>query len=230
MVQQFNPLDYPPFIGFPKEGLKFLASLKKNNNKEWFDAHKSDYENYIKQPMHEFIASMALEFKSWAPEVVANPKRSMFRIYRDIRFSKDKTPYKTHAAAWFPYGSDSELSGGFYVHISPTECILGGGIWMPPNDYLRHMREKIANDHKRFISILKNKAFVKECGKLDEEEMLKTMPRGFDPEHPAAHYLKLKSYTAGKSLPVEKALKKDFLKTAVTTYKAMLPLIKFLSE
>jgi len=229
MKPEFNPIDFPPFTGFPKEGVKFLTGLKKNNNKEWFEAHRSDFESYIKQPMMEFIAAMAREFSAWAPEITANPKRSMFRIYRDVRFSADKSPYKTHAAASFHYGDKAKSMAGFYIHISPKDCYMGGGIWMPPNDYLRKIREKIAGNYKEFSAIVKKKDFVA-LGGLDMTESLKTMPRGFEPEHPGATYLKLKSFVAGTSITPEIAASKNLVQAAVKTYKTLLPLIRFLSE
>ena len=224
----FNPHDVPPFMGFPKEALTFLSGLKKHNNKVWFDKHKEEYENFVKAPMQEFIAAMALEFHQWAPDAIADPKRSMFRIYRDIRFSKDKTPYKTHVAAWFPL-KQLKLSGGFYVHVSGEEMMLGGGIWQPPSEYIRPMRAKIAEQHVAFRKIVEDKGVKAMFGGLEMDDMLKKVPAGYPADHPAAEYLKLKSYLLGASKPATFATKKDFLPFVVKAYKTMLPFVRFLN-
>src|SRR5262245_45663853 len=113
------------FAGFPEEGLKFLRSLKRNNNRDWFQTHKSNYEEFVKKPMEELVLALASDFSKIAPEIVATPKASIFRIYRDTRFSKDKSPYKTHVAASFPpKGLAKHQGGGLYLHIAPTEVFL----------------------------------------------------------------------------------------------------------
>src|SRR6266571_7081769 len=133
------------FPGLPKEGLQFLRSLKRNNNREWFQKHKSIYETQVKQPMESLIEFMATEFQRFAPEMVASPKASLFRIHRDTRFSKDKSPYKTHVAASFSVrGLDRHEGAGFYFHIAPTELWIGGGVYRPAPDELRSVRDHIA--------------------------------------------------------------------------------------
>jgi uncharacterized protein (TIGR02453 family) len=224
----FNPFDFPPFESFPPELQKFFKGLTRNNNKEWFDAHKSDYEEFVKEPLTEFVAAMAREFREWAPDVIATPKRSIFRIYRDIRFSKDKTPYKTHAAVWFPM-RDSELSGGFYMHISQKELLLGGGIWHPPSEYLLSMRKKLVHRYDEFEEIVTNKAFVKMFKGLEKDEMLRSVPRGFDAEHPAGEYLRMKNYLVGVTRPPEEAFKKNFFASVVKTYKQMQRFVEFVT-
>src|SRR5919198_5428275 len=121
---------------FPKEGLKFLQSLKRNNNREWFSEHKAIYEECVKRPIDDLITALAADFRKFAPEMVASPKVSAYRIYRDTRFSKDKSPYKTHVAAVFPRSGLGKHEGaGFYLHIAPSELLVGGGLYMPlPND------------------------------------------------------------------------------------------------
>src|SRR6266566_841572 len=135
-----------------------LRGLARNNRKPWFEAHRAEYEVVVVQPMRELIEEMDVRLASIAPEIIGDPKRSMFRIYRDIRFSKDKSPYKTHASCWFYHrdGSravgreaDSEGAGaGFYFQIAPGDSFVGGGMWMPPRDALAKLREAVGDDPK----------------------------------------------------------------------------------
>src|SRR6476619_4412725 len=140
-------------MGFTPAALKFLRGLAKNNNKEWFEAHREEYETEVREPMRDLIGEMNERFKTFAPEIGGDPKRSMFRINRDVRFSKDKSPYKTHAACWFHYrgasrkvGSEAnEGSAGFYFHLEPGgKSMLGAGVWMPPRPQLNRLRDAIA--------------------------------------------------------------------------------------
>src|ERR1700741_1275629 len=135
---------FPPFNGFPREGIKFLRQLKKNNNRDWFAEHKQEYEEFVKFPMQSLIASLHEPMLKLAPEFEVNPKRSLFRIYRDTRFSKDKTPYKTHVSAIFHLKGGWAESAGYYVHIEPGEIYLGGGIYMPSGPQLKKIRSAIA--------------------------------------------------------------------------------------
>src|SRR4051812_28605415 len=126
------------FSAFPKEGLRFLRSLKRNNNREWFLEHKVIYEASLKQPMISLVEALAADFQRFAPEMVASPQTSIYRIYRDTRFSNDKTPYKTHVAAMFPRkGLGKHEGAGFYLHISTTEVLVAGGLYMPAPEGLQ---------------------------------------------------------------------------------------------
>ena len=155
------------FTAFPKEGLAFLRSLKRNNNREWFQEHKSIYEDVVKQPMSDLVESLAVDFEKFATEIVASPKASVYRIYRDTRFSKDKTPYKTHAAAVFPHRALEKHGGaGFYLHISTTELLIGGGVYMPWPEDLNAVRSHIAENAEAFIEIVQSKKFRKMFGAL----------------------------------------------------------------
>src|SRR6185369_11740810 len=129
------------FSAFPKEGVQFLRRLKRNNNREWFQEHKTIYEESVKRPMTELIEAIAVDFQKFAPEMTASLKVSAYRIYRDTRFSKDKSPYKTHVAAVFPHANLGKHEGaGFYVHISPAEVFIGGGLYMPLPEDLNTVR------------------------------------------------------------------------------------------
>src|SRR5215510_3993847 len=133
-------------LAFPKEGLRFLRSLKRNNNRHWFQTYKSVYEQSVKRPMTDLINALADDFQKFAPEMIASPKVSAYRIYRDTRFSNDKSPYKTHTAAVFPRtGLDKHEGAGLYLHIGPSDIFVGGGLYMPLPEDLSIVRQKIAD-------------------------------------------------------------------------------------
>ena len=214
---------------FPQAGLNFLKSLKRNNNREWFQKHKAVYEESVKLPMIQLIEALAEEFAEFAPEIVASP-RSLFRIYRDTRFSKDKRPFKTHVAASFSVrGLDRHEGAGFYFHIAPTELWIGGGIYRPASDELRNVRDHIATNHERLGKIVEARQFRKLFGTLQGEQSSR-MPRGYPAGHPAEHYLRYKDLLAARELKPADATKPNFLGTLVESFKGMHPLIRFLNE
>lgn len=222
---------FPPFDGFPREGIGFLKRLKRNNNRPWFEKHKQEYESSIKLPMQSLIASLHPHFQRFAPEFDINPKRSLFRIYRDVRFSKDKTPYKTHAAAHFVLrGKPKGVEGsGYYLHIEPGEVFIGGGIYMPDNDQLKKIRSAIADHSGQFLSIVRLPKFKKIFGKL-EGEKLQRVPKGYEPDHPMAEWLKHKQFFVWIEWPESKCLKDKFVAEVAEVYKAATPLVRFLNE
>ena len=228
------PIDFevfPPFQGFPKTCIEFLRRLKRNNNRPWFEKHKEEYETSVKLPMQSLIASLQPYFDSFGPEFEVNPKRSLFRIYRDVRFSKDKTPYKTHVAAHFVLrGKPKGLEGsGYYLHIEPGEVFIGGGIYMPDNDQLKKIRSAIALKYKEFTGIVKAKAFVKRFGTL-EGGKLQRVPQGFAPDHPMAEWLKLKQFFVGVEWREDKCLKAAFVKDVARVFEEATPLVDFLNN
>ena len=222
---------------FSAASLTFLRGLKRNNNRPWFEAHRDDYERHVKEPMAALVLALDREFREFAPEIVGEPKRSMFRIHRDVRFSKDKSPYKTHAACWFFHAGGSSKVGreahgggaGFYFHLEPGACFMGGGIWMPPAPALKKLRIAIADDPATFGRIVNAAAFRRRFGALDTEASLKRVPRGYAPDHPAAEWLKLQSYVVGR--PVTDAQVKSGRLPALLAadYEVMLPLVRWLN-
>jgi len=184
-------------MAFTTATLMFLRGLARNNKKPWFDAHRVEYDGAVVAPMRELIEEMDVRLARFAPEIIGDPKRSMFRIYRDIRFSKDKSPYKIHAACWFYHrdGTGSvgrEAAGGgagFYFQIAPGDSFVGGGMWMPPREALVKLRDAIAGDPKGFAKIATDGRVKRRFGGLDEEAMLRRVPRGFAPDHPAGRWL-----------------------------------------
>src|SRR3989338_1021464 len=194
----FNPKD---FRGFPPAALSFLSDLRKHNDRRWFQAHRDTYEQCVKAPMVEMILRIGEAFARFAPEMVADPKISLYRIYRDTRFSPDKSPYKTQVAAVLPVRGLPKNSGpGLYFHISPEEVLIGGGIYMPEPELLRAVRQQIAAHPKKFLAIVEGREFRKAFGEL-EGEQLKTVPKGFSPDHAAARYLRYKQFLFGEEHP-----------------------------
>jgi uncharacterized protein (TIGR02453 family) len=220
---------YPPFDGFPKEGIKFFKQLKKNNKREWFQAHKEEYETFVKLPMQSLISTLRGEFAKFAPEIELHPKRSMFRIYRDIRFSKNKAPYKTHVAAVFHPKGHWQQSAGYYLHIEPGEVFLGGGIYMPPNEQLRDIRRWIVGHSDEFLSIVNDRPFRRRFGEL-EGDRLQRVPQGYETNHPMAEWLKYKWLYAGVTWPHEKSFKPKFVQEAARIYEQVTPLVRFLND
>ena len=175
------------------------------------------------------IGRIAEAFPRFAPEMVADPKVSFYRIYRDTRFSPDKSPYKTHAAAVFPVRGLPKNSGpGLYFHISPEEVLIGGGMYMPDPPLLRAVRERIAASPREFISLVESPRFRKAFDEL-EGEQLKTMPKGFSADHPAAKYLRYKQFLFGKVFLPKLATSSRFLPTLLDCFKEGMPLIRFLA-
>src|SRR5262245_61887619 len=164
---------------FGPEALTFLRALKRNNRREWFQPRKEDYERFVRAPMIAIVHRLAGDMRAFAPEVVVDPKRAVFRIYRDTRFSSDKTPYKTHIAASFPWrGVERHEGAGLYFHVSPTEVWIGGGLYAPETAQLQAVREHLASNLRRLKSIVASVSFKRTVGEV-EGEKLQRVPRGF---------------------------------------------------
>ena len=222
---------YPPFDGFPREGIEFMKRLKRNNNRQWFEKHKEEYESLVKLPMQSLIAALHPQFERFAPEFDINPKRSIFRIYRDVRFSKDKTPYKTHVAAHFVLrGKPKGVEGsGYYLHIEPGEIFIGGGLYMPDGDQLKKIRRAIADRPEQFLSTIQHPRFKKVFGKLDGAK-LKRVPIGYEPDHAMAEWLKYKQFFVGVEWVESKCLKEKFVAEVAAVFETATPLVRFLNE
>jgi uncharacterized protein (TIGR02453 family) len=214
---------------FSAETLRFLRALKRNNRREWFNAHRDEYERYVRQPMTAVVERLADDFRAFAPELVASPKVSMYRIYRDTRFSENKTPYKTHVAAVFPTrGLLKHQGAGLYFHVSPDQVWAGGGMYSPEPAQLYVVREHIATNIKQLRAIVESPGFHRRVGKL-EGEKLKRVPRGFAKDHEAAEYLKHRYFIAGTEFPAALAASPRFYSTLVSVFRQVLPLSRFLN-
>jgi uncharacterized protein (TIGR02453 family) len=214
---------------FSADTLRFLRALKRNNRRDWFNAHRDDYEAHVRQPMTAIVERLAIDFRAFAPELVASPKVSMYRIYRDTRFSENKTPYKTHIAAVFPTrGLLKHEGAGVYFHVSPDEVWIGGGMYSPEMPQLQSVREHIAANLRRLRAIVESPGFRKHLGTL-EGEKLKRVPRGFPADHPAAEHLKFRQYLAGAEFPASLATRPAFYGTLLTVFREVTPLTRFLN-
>jgi uncharacterized protein (TIGR02453 family) len=215
---------------FPAGTLSFLRRLKRNNRREWFNAHREEYERDVRAPMIAVIERLAVDFRSFAPDLVASPKRSLYRIYRDIRFSEDKKPYKTHVAAVFPCRDLPKHEGaGMYFHVSPDGVWAGGGLWAPQTPQLQIIREHVAANHRRLRAIVTAPAFRKTVGAL-EGDRLQRVPRGFPKDHEAAEYLKHRQFLAGAEFPAAFATSPKFYRGLVGVFRSISPLVRFLNE
>jgi uncharacterized protein (TIGR02453 family) len=227
-----KPIDldaYPPFDGFPPEGLTFLKQLKTHNTREWFAAHRNEYIEFVKHPMECLIAALAGPIENIAPEMEVNPKKSMFRIHRDTRFSRNKEPYKTHVAAIFHPKGHWEESAGFYLHIEPGEVYLGGGVYMPDGQQLKKIRRAISSRSKEFLGIVNGAAFRKAFGTL-EGDRLSRAPLGYAVDDPMIAWLKFKQYFVSVAWKESAAGRKDFVGRVASVYREMLPLVRFLNK
>jgi uncharacterized protein (TIGR02453 family) len=227
------PLDedfYPPFEGFPKEGIEFLKKLKKNNNRTWFQAHKGIYEEKVRFPMQCLIATLARTMMDDAPEMEFNPKKSIFRIYRDVRFSKNKAPYKTNIAASFEMrGLKSPVeTPGLYVGIEPGEIFVGGGVYMPTGQQLKAIRHSIVTHPEEFLAVVENRRFKKEFGEIEGERLHKA-PLGYPKDHAMIEHLKYKQFYVGKVYDDAVCLRPKFADTVAAVFKDTMPLIRWLA-
>jgi uncharacterized protein (TIGR02453 family) len=219
------------FPGFPKDFFAFFRELKANNERAWFEANKTRFRESVQAPMSDFIAALAPHLAKVSKEFVADPRPnggSMFRIYRDVRFSRDKRPYKEHAACQFRhrFGRDAHAPG-FYVHIAPDEVFYGGGLWMPESDTLLKVRERIASKPALWKKVVADRNFIRAFGGI-EGEQLSRPPRGFDQTHPFIEDIKRKSFVAGANSTVKAAQSASFVEEVSGGIEHVAPLIRFL--
>lgn len=226
----------PGFAGFRPPAIRFLRDLARHNAKPWFEAHRAVYDGELRAPMQALIEEVDVRLAGFAPEITGDPRRSMFRIHRDVRFSKDKSPYKTHVAAWFFHsdagrgvGGEAEGGAGFYFHLEPSRCSIGAGIWMPPRPLLARIRAALIDDVEGFEAIVLGRGFRRRFGDLDEDGMLTRLPRGYTEEHPAARWLRYQSFTAGRMLTRQDALSRRLPTLLAREFEALTPLVRWLN-
>ena len=222
---------------FTPASLTFLRGLARNNRRDWFEAHRADYEAAILKPMRAFVEEMDVRLARLAPEIVGDPRRSLFRIYRDVRFSKDKSPYKTHAACWFFHrdashrvGQESHGGGaGWYFHVQPGSSLDAGGIWMPPREALGKIRDALAAKPAVVKKILAAPALRRRFGPLDDEAVLTRVPRGYPPDHPAADLLRHQSFTVSRTFDDAQITSARLAQTVADDFAVMLPLVRWIN-
>jgi uncharacterized protein (TIGR02453 family) len=214
---------------FTPKTLSFLRALKRNNDREWFRARKDEYEQHVRGPMVALLAQLADDFRGFAPDLVSEPKVCLYRIYRDTRFSEDKTPLKTHLAAHFPARDFPRNQGaGLYVEVAPRWVWIGGGLYMPSPADLSAIRAHIAATHPRLHRTVTMRAFRETVGELGGEQLTR-VPRGYASDHPAAGYLRYRQFLAGCEYPAEFAYSPRFYAELLRVFRAVVPLVRFLN-
>jgi uncharacterized protein (TIGR02453 family) len=212
--------------------LKFLKNLKKNNNKPWFDAHRKEYEA-AKEDFENFIQAVLDKHSKNDPDLrELTAKKCMFRINRDIRFSKDKSPYKTNFGASMDKGGKKSGFAGYYFHLEPGKSFLGGGLWMPQPDALKKVRQEIDYCLDEFKKVINARKFKMIYGDLyaDEGTLLSKVPQGFEKDNPAAEYLKFKSWLVLADLSDADLTSKDLVKKTIDAFSTLQPFVKFLNR
>jgi uncharacterized protein (TIGR02453 family) len=219
------------FKGFPRDFFVFFRELKANNERPWFEENKQRFRDSVQAPMSAFIEAMAPKLAKVSRNFTADPRPnggSMFRIYRDVRFSKDKRPYKEHAACHFRHAAGKDVHApGFYVHFATDEVFFGGGMWMPPADALGRIRDAIAKKPAAWKAVKADKRFAKRFDGVDGDALTRP-PRGYDPLHPLIDDIKKKSFFAMHESSVARAGSSKLVDEVAETFAAASPLMKFL--
>jgi uncharacterized protein (TIGR02453 family) len=227
------------FRGFKREAIQFLADLAANNERAWFQPRKADYERLLKEPMEQLCLALAERFEQRGIPLHADPKKSPFRIYRDTRFSKDKSPYKTRVAASFPWvdrpGQPGELvdagahANGGYFNFQPGEMYIGGGMWMPHRERVEAFRAAVRDEPERVRGALEDPGFVAWFGGAHTHEALKRLPPGSPADHPLADLFRWKDVIFGRRLADREVLSPALPDLISDGYAAAMPVFRFLA-
>jgi uncharacterized protein (TIGR02453 family) len=221
------------FNGFPTELFGFLRSLAGNNNRDWFNDNRIDYDEFVAEPVIEFINAFATPLETISQNFVADPRRnggSMFRIYRDTRFSRDKRPYKTNVGCHFRHvAGKSAHAPGFYLHLQPGNVFVGAGIWKPDGPALDKIRNTIVEYPDRWQAAFGDRQLWQRFGDI-EGERLKRAPRGFDADHEHVEHLKLKSFFLHRTLDESLATTPGLINEVAAAYTDSVPLVRFLTR
>jgi uncharacterized protein (TIGR02453 family) len=230
------------FTGFTREGVEFLSELAQNNDRAWFQPRKADYEALLKRPLEALCVALEGEFRARGLPLHADPARSPFRIYRDVRFARNKAPYKTQVSASFPWTGDRatdarrshadnvHASGG-YFSLGPGDIYVGGGVWHPEPSWLKAFRARVAADYDGFRAVVEAPEFVRAFGSVgDDGESLKRVPTGYAPDHPAADILRKKNVTFGRRLSDAEALSPDLPSILADAFAIGTPLLRYLAS
>jgi len=232
-------VDVAPFTGFRPEAIQFLADLAENNSRDWFTPRKAEYEQLLKEPLAALCVALDAAFRARKIPLEGDPARSPFRIYRDVRFSKDKSPYKTNVAASFPWieGGTAEGPHGFgesgnpggYFHMAPGEVYIGGGMWHPPTAKLAAFRAAVADDPKAVRKLIDEPRFAKTFGAISGET-LKRVPPGFPADHPEAELLKHKDLTFGRRLADKDVQGPGLVNLIADSFEVATPVMRWLAR
>ena len=225
----------PGFTGFRPKAIQFLADLAEHNDRAWFQPRKAEFERLLKEPMEALIAALSERFAARDIPLEADPKRSVFRIYRDTRFSKDKSPYKTNIGASLPWiedasGPDERVHGnGGYLHIQPGNSFVGGGMWMAEKARIEALRRAIVEDAERVRSAIEDPAFLETFGPVSSHESLKRVPPGYPADHPMADLLRAKDLTFGRRLADDEVLSPALPDRLADDFATAIPVFRFLA-
>jgi len=225
------------FDGFRPQALGFLRRLKRNNRREWFERNRAVYETEVRDPMRALVEEMDVRLARLAPELTGDPRHSVFRIHRDVRFSADKSPYKTNAACQFYHqdagrgaGQDAQGAGaGLYFQLADGECFVAGGMWMPARPALDRIREAIAETPGAMERLVRSPALRRRFGALDTEAMLKRMPRGYLETHPAAKWLRYRSFTATRAMSEREVQSPRLPEILARDFAVLAPLVRWIN-
>jgi uncharacterized protein (TIGR02453 family) len=225
----------PGFTGFKPEAIQFLVDLGEHNERTWFQPRKAEYERLLKEPLEALVTSLQDRLKQRSVPLLADPKRSIFRIYRDTRFSKDKSPYKTNVGASMPWiddasGADQVVHGnGAYFHFEPGNMYAGGGMWMPDKSRLDALRRAVVDDPDRVRAAIEDPGFVAAFGSVSSHDTLQRVPPGYPADHPMADLLRAKDLTFGRRLADEEVLSPSLPDVLADDYAAAVPVFRFLA-
>jgi uncharacterized protein (TIGR02453 family) len=224
------------FPGFRPAALAFLRDLDANNARPWFEAHRDAYEREIREPLGLLVEEVDARLGAVAPEFTGSPKRNIYRIHRDTRFSKDKAPYKTNAACWWGHRDAAKrreegahAGAGLYFELNPTGSYVAGGTWMPARHTLAAVRKAIVDDPAAFEATMATIAFRRRWKRLDEEAMLTRLPRGFAAGHPAERWLRFQSFTVTAPLSRRVVLGRELPDVLMRHFASLFPLVRWLN-
>ncbi len=219
-----------PFPGFPPQARQFLRELRENNRRDWFQPRKADYLRFVRAPLVELGEVVGASLARHSPRHVFDSRRCVYRIYRDVRFAKNKDPYKTHAAVIFPPdGAARHEAAGFYFHFSADELLVGGGLYAPTSGGLRQVRQRIVEEAGQLRAILAERSFRRRFGSL-QGQRLKRGPLGFPRDHPAADLLLHKQFLAGATLDAGEIERSTIAPLINEHFRALAPLLAYINR
>jgi uncharacterized protein (TIGR02453 family) len=219
------------FRGFKREAIQFLADLAVNNDRSWFQPRKAAYERLLKEPLEQLCLALDERFEARHVPLEADPRKSPFRIYRDTRFSKDKSPYKSHISASFPWtGGEKRVHGdGAYFHFQPGEMFMGGGMWHAEKERIDAFRAAVLKKPDKVRAAFEEPGFVKVFGEVHTEDALKRVPPGYPQDHPMADMFRWKDVIFGKRLSDAQVLSPKLPDTLADSYAAAVPVLRYLA-
>ena len=225
--------------GFSPDAIQFLTDLAEHNERAWFQPRKAEYERLLKEPMESLVVALGERFMARGIPIEADPRHSIFRIYRDVRFSKDKSPYKTHLGASFPWIGDgdpnadvshTEHANGAYFHLQPGNNYMGGGMWRASKERLDAFRRSIVDDDRRVRAALEEPGFLAEFGPVESHETLKRVPPGYPPDHPMADLFRYKDLVFGRRMSDDEVYSTALPDILAEAYANATPVFRFLSS